>query len=153
MQALVLQNTSSKAGGHRAGSVVDVPEDLIAKLPEFYRPVGDQVQIDAAAERSEQAAAAHLVEDRLARKRALARAEADRKAAEADRLMKEAAYRMQLAEEAKRQAAESAARAEAMAAAAPASAPAPAASAPADLPAAPAAPESVPPHKRSRKAE
>ena len=139
MQVRVLQNSSHKCGGYQKGQVLDLPEETIRAMPGFFQAVGDELQIEAAQKRERLAQAASSHEDRIARKVAMARLEADRQAAQADILMKDAAARMQLAEQAKRQAALAAEHAEELAAAAPA---------PAELPPPPSAP--LPPHKRNR---
>jgi len=143
MQVLVLQNASPKMGGYRAGQVLDLSEETIRAMPGFFRPVGAELETQAAQKRAQEAQAVAKTEDRIARKAAMARAEADRQAAQADQLMKDAAFRMQLAEQAKRQALEASEHADKLAASAPA---------PVDLPPArtDSAAPSLPPHKRSR---
>lgn len=146
MQVICLKSTSPKAGGHKAGQVLDLPEETVLGMPDFYRPVGDELAIQAAQQRAQVAKAEQAHEDRIARKSSMARAEADRKSAEADILMKEAALRLQLAEEAKRQALEASERADSLAASQPAR------EVRVDLPPArtDSAAPSLPPHKRNR---
>lgn len=120
MQVICLKSTSPKMGSHKAGQVLDLPEETVLGMPDFYRPVGDELAIEAAQKRALVVKAERAHEDRIAHKVSMARAEADRKSAEADILMKEAALRLQLAEEAKRQAVEAAEHADSLAASQPA---------------------------------
>ena len=76
MQVICLKSTSPKMGSHKAGQVLDLPEETVLGMPDFYRPVGDELAIEAAQKRALVVKAERAHEDRIAHKISMARAEA-----------------------------------------------------------------------------